>query len=76
MSTEQQSEETREFSAIDPKLAGGVKRLISEGMMEDKSDEWLLQLILDSHRASEPQKQWMRSVLARNGKKWKPEDTE
>lgn len=62
-----------EFTAIDPKLAGGVKRLIAEGMLEDKGDEWLLQFILDSNNSSEHQNQWMQSVLARNGKAWRTE---
>lgn len=64
-------QEQDEFAPIELTLLGGIKRLISEGMVEDESDARLLKLIIASGMASEPQKQWMTSVLERHGAKWR-----
>lgn len=61
------------FLNIDQGLRAKASRLLTEGMVQSTSDEFLLKLILGQPGATEAQLIWMNSLVKRNGDKWKPE---
>ena len=58
---------------VDNGLASGLRRLISEAMIECHSDEWLVKHILNRGLASSAQITWLNSVLRREGRRWQPD---
>ena len=61
---------------IDKSLESGLKRLVSEAMLECHSDEWLVKHILNRGQASSAQVTWLKSVLRREGRRWQSSEAQ